>query len=30
MRANERIMSYDHSLRRNDILKFILLSHDPI
>jgi hypothetical protein len=25
-----RIMSCDHSLVRNDILKFILLFHDPI
>jgi hypothetical protein len=25
-----RIVSCDHSLGRNDILKFILLFHDPI
>jgi hypothetical protein len=25
-----RIMSYDHSLDRKDILKFILLFHNPI
>jgi hypothetical protein len=25
-----RIMSSDHSLNRNDILKYILLFHDPI
>jgi hypothetical protein len=25
-----RIMSYDHSLGQKDILKFILLFHDPI
>jgi hypothetical protein len=25
-----RIMSYDHSLGRNDMIKFILLFHDPI
>jgi hypothetical protein len=26
----ERIMSYDHSLGQKNMLKFILLFHDPI
>jgi hypothetical protein len=28
--VRDRIMSYDHSLGWNDMLKFILLFHDPI